>query len=329
MLKYIALRLLTFFLVLIGTSFVAFMILYFFSPEGAPASIAVWFGHTDGSPSGIYAWNAVRGLNDHILIQYIRYIAGVFRGNLGVSFTHFVPLTPIIMQHFSHTVLLGLFSIAISLILAFLTSTVSYKKKSFWIGGATKAIALIGISMPAFVLGMLLIFLFPEAIGALITIRQPGLGRYASFTNNYNLLLPSVSLGIVMFFVILYSINSTFPSIIRQNYIRTAYSKGLSEDRVFKKHILYNIFACTLPALRANLGTFFANIIFIEFLFSRPGIGWILHRTAWSRDYPMILGCLIMFILFYWLINVILDIAQAFIDPRKREPFSPLYMSQY
>jgi len=313
--KYAFRRIVTLVPVLVGTSFIAFMVLYL-SPGDVLTLMII--GHTP--PEVIEAFREYHGLNDPILIQYIRYITRAFTGNFGVSFTWRTPVSHAIIHHLPHTLQLGFTSILISLALALPIGILAAIKKSTWIDGFIKGIALIGISVPVFVLAILLMFLFPELSPRM---PRPGASSQTIFiaSQQYHsyLLLPSITLGIGMLSAMLYTIRNSLHEVIEKNYIRTARSKGLQKNTIVCKHALRSAIIPILSDFRSHLGNFVVAIIIVEHIFRRPGIGRLLMQGILSRDYPTTLGAIFMFVLIYAIINILLDITQAFIDPRIRE----------
>ncbi|MCL2564613.1 MAG: ABC transporter permease [Defluviitaleaceae bacterium] len=296
---YAAKRVIALIPVLIGTTFIAFMVLYHFAP-GDPFTFALG----PYNPEWVHEMREIHGMNDPILIHFVRYISGVFTGDFGTSFRdHRLSITNEIMPRFMLTLRLSLAALSAALILAFPIGIAAAVKKSTWIDRASIFIAIIGISMPVFWLGLLLLGLFSFNLEWFPT---SGAARWNS------IVLPGIALGSGILFAMVRSIRSSILDIMRQDYIKTAQAKGLSNSKVIRKHMLRNALAPILKAFKLHFSDFFTGIVLVEVLFSWPGIGRLFIQGIAARDYPMILGCLVMFILFYAVINILVDIAQVF-----------------
>ena len=307
MLKYVFKRVLVLIPILVVTMFIAFMLLHL-SP-GCPGA----FPLGGGSPSEAWQWREMHGLNDPILIQYARYMAGVFRGDFGSSFRNNVAIADEVMLRFPRTLRLSLAALSVSLLLAVPMGIIAAVKRDTWIDKVSMFIALIGISIPIMWLGLLLVFFFPHHL------YWRSERNFMAWTNEWNsVILPGIALGTAMMAAMISSTRSAMLEAVKQDYIRTARAKGLSNGKVICKHALPNIIIPVLASFKANLGVFFTGIVIIETIFAWPGIGRLMIQSISARDYPMVLGCLFMFILSFALINLVIDIAKAFADPGVR-----------
>jgi len=305
MLKYIGKQLLILILFSAAAISIAFMVLYLL---GNPTR------HIDRSMRYIpradaIAFREMHGLNDPVLIQYTRYMAGIFRGDLGNSFRTGVPVAQEVMQRFPHTLRLSFVTLLFSLLLAVPVGIIAAVKRNTWIDSMSMLIALIGISIPIMWLGIMLIYIKHVRIGWPITI--PG--------NQWNaIILPGIILGTGMMAAMIRSTRASVLEAMEQNYIRTARAKGLPDNKIIRKHILPNIIIPMLASFKANLGVLFTGILIVETTFAWPGIGRLMIQAISANDFPVVLGSLLMFILFFAFINFIVDIAKAFADPVMR-----------
>jgi len=295
---YSAKKVVAWVIVLLGAMFVVFMTVDFMPlPIGA-----VTIGCFDATPEALQAWRELHGLQYPILIRYTHYIIGVIQGDLGFwSRGHDPTVTPIITQNLTYTLRLALASLSTSLALALPISALTATRKSERLDKAIKYITIIGNSLPIFLLGMLLI-----AMQRLPIISGPG----------NSLILPSLTLGIGIFCAMLPKVHASFAETIEQSYILAARAKGLSTEKVLRKHALRNILVPTMTAIRAHIGALFNGIIIVEYMFNRPGIGRLLMQGIVGRNYALVLACVTVFILLYASISIFMDIAQAIIDPR-------------
>jgi len=295
--KYVFKKLITLIPIMFGTTFIVFVVLYYFPPQHSMrlfSSSTIYF---------IADCDLTHGHAPSVLHLYIWYIMGVFEGDLGFSLITGTPVALEVFARVPFTLQLGLTSLLASLVLAFPIGILAAVRKNTWIDKLIGFIALIGISMPIFALGILLVALFLLPLPA-------ASGRPPLF------LLPSTTLGFGMFCAMLRSIRASFLEVIGQDYITSARAKGLFKNKAICKHVLRNSFASSLSAFRTHLGDFFTGIVIVEFLFGRPGIGRFFVQRTLQLDYPMIIACIIIFVLCYFVINLTVDIAQAFIDPR-------------
>lgn len=305
--KYVVKRLIALIPVVAGCTFIVFMIMHL-SP-GCPATFALG---QDATPEALWEWREMHGLNDPILIQYARYIVRVFMGDFGSSFRNNVSITQEVMQRFPHTLQLSMAALSVSLLLAFPIGIISAVKQNTWIDGLSMFIALIGISMPVFWLGLLLVLFFSLHLGWF-----PSSGA-----NQWNsVVLPGITLGTGMMAAMARTTRSSMLEVIRQDYIRTARSKGLSNGKVIRKHAIRNALIPVLTIFGIQLGNLLTGSVITETVFAWPGIGRLMIQGISARDYPMVLGCMVMFVLCFAIINLLVDLAYAFVDPRIRAQY--------
>jgi len=299
---YVLRRLVAWTLVLIGAIFVAFMVLYYI---GTPRFVP--FGQ-DTAQWAIDAWYEMFGLNDPALTQFFRYIAGVFSGDLGISFRRNVSVVNEVMPRFAYTFWIGALAFLSSFILATFIGILSVIKKGYLTDKLVKTITNLGISMPITWLSLLVVVANGGPFNRPMSGEPPNVFYIA--------ILPIIALGISMFFIMIDAVRVSMLGAGNPNYIQTAYTKGLSKAKVVLKHTFKNALVSILSTIRKHLGTFFTGLIIVEQIFFSPGIGRLLIQSVLSGDYPMVLGCILLFILFYTTLNLLIDITQAFIDPR-------------
>jgi len=305
--KYVIKRLIALIPVVAGCTFIVYMIMYL-SP-GDPATFALG---QDATPEAIYEWREMFGLNDPVLVQYARYIVGVFMGDFGTSFRNNVSITTEVMSRFPFTLQLAMAALSVSLILAFPIGIISAVRQNTWIDGLSMFIALIGISMPVFWMGLLLVLFFSLNLG---WFPSSGANQWSS------VVLPGITLGTSMMAAMARTTRSSMLEVIRQDYIRTARSKGLTYGRVIRKHAIRNALIPTLTIFGIQLGNLLTGSVITETVFAWPGIGRLMIQGISARDYPMVLGCMVMFVVCFAVINLLVDLAYAFVDPRIRAQY--------
>ena len=304
MLKYIIKRLLALIPIIVGAMFVVFL-LFHFSP-GCPAT----FTGPTVTPEALWEWREMHGLNDPVLIQYVRYMAGLFTGDFGNSFRNNVSINEEVVQGLPNTLILGSAALTAALLLAVPMGIIAAVKQNTWIDGVSMFIALIGISIPVFWLGILLVLFFSMRLDWFPT----------SGANEWNsIFLPAITLGTGMMAAMIHRIRLSMLEIMKKDYIRTARAKGLTGGKIIRKHVLRNALIPILEAFKVHLGTFLVSLLITETVFAWPGIGRLVIQGISARDYPMILACMLMFIILFSVMKLLVDIAQVFIDPRVKE----------
>ena len=303
MYKFILKRLLALIPVLIGVTFIVFLIMNL-SP-GDPAKIKLG---PDATPENVAQLREEMGLNDPLLVQYGRYMWDLLHGDMGESFVSGQPVKDEIWARFPYTFSLAITSVLLALILAVPIGILSATKQySIWDNISTVA-ALFGISMPSFWLGLLLILLFSVRLGWL-----PSGGVDDGYLS---LILPSITLALASMATIMRTTRSSMLEVIRQDYIRTARAKGIPRKTVITKHALRNALIPTVTVSGIEMGALLGGALLTETIFSWPGIGRLTVDSIQSKNTPVVLGCLIVFAVCFSIVNLIVDLLYAFIDPR-------------
>jgi oligopeptide transport system permease protein len=248
-------------------------------------------------------------LDQPVWTQYAEYMRGLVRGDLGHSMKRTQTVNEIISDHYSYSLRLGLLSMLFALVFGVaLGVTAAVRQNSMWDHGSM-AIALLGISIPSFVLGPMLIRVFSISLGWLPPARFEG---FAS------MILPSMTLGMIYMGVVARLSRSGMLETMRQDYIRTARAKGLSERVVVWKHGvrlgLMPVVTFVGPALAALITGSFV----VEKIFQIPGLGFYFVASITDRDYPVLTGVLVFYALFLVTMNLLVDIAYGVLDPRIR-----------
>jgi peptide/nickel transport system permease protein len=307
--KYILKRLFALIPVIIGVTFIVFMILAL--APGDPASLALG---QDATPESLHEWREMHGLNDPVLVQYFNYIVGVFMGDFGTSWNrNNINVTLEITTRFPATLQLSICAILFTSIIAFPLGILAAVKQNTWIDGLSMFIALIGVSMPIFWFGLLLVLFFSLQLG---WFPSSGANTW------HSVVLPSFALGFASMASMARTTRSSMLEVIRQDYIRTARSKGIAYGKVIRKHAVKNALIPTLTIFGIQLGNLLTGSVVTETVFAWPGIGRLMLQAILARDTPMVLGCMIMFTLCFSIVNLLVDLAYAFVDPRIRAQYS-------
>lgn len=249
------------------------------------------------------------GLDKPLHIQYFRYVTGVFRGDFGRSLFTRTPVRDEILLRFPNTLQLALASmgvaVAIGLVFGISAAIVRIPGVSFLIMVG----ALVGIAMPHFWLGLMLILFLGVQLGWFPVVAGSGI---------HGLVLPAVTLGLSSGALLARLVRSTMLEVIRQDYIRTARAKGLTERVVIIRHALRNALIPILTVAGIQFGSLLGGTVIIESVFARAGIGRLAIIAIQQRDIPLVLGVVIFFAITYVLMNLLVDLSYAFLDPRIR-----------
>ena len=240
------------------------------------------------------------GLDRPVLVQYGIYLRGLLHGDLGSSFRNQQPVLTSIVGRYPATIELAIAAATISILLAIPFGVIAAIRKGKAPDKAVGLISLLGVSLPNFVLGPLLILLFSITLGWL-----PVSGR-GSFRN---LVLPAVTTRMV---------RGSMLEEIHQDYVRTAKAKGLSERVVVFRHALRNGLIPVITILGLQMGVLLAGAIITESIFSWPGLGLLTIQAINARDYPLVQGCILTIAVTYILINLVTDLLYSVVDPRIR-----------
>lgn len=303
MLKYIAKRILYLIPVLIGVSLIVFGLL-FISP-GDPARNILG---TNAPEEAVRELREEMGLNEPFHIQYGNYIKKIItKGDLGSSYITKIPVVKEIQSRAGSTVKLAFLSITFAVLIGIPIGIISAIKQYSIFDNITMIFALIGISMPVFWLGLLLIMLFSVYLGIL-----PSSG----FSTPIHMILPAIALGSQSVSVITRMTRSSMLEVINQDYIRTARAKGQRERIVIWKHALNNALIPIVTVIGIQFGQLMGGALMTEVIFSIPGIGRLMVDSIKMRDTPMVLGCVFFVAVTFSLVNLIVDILYTYIDPR-------------
>jgi len=249
------------------------------------------------------------GLDRPLLEQYRAYLVGLLRGDLGVSFRNQEPVARAIATRYPATLQLAVAAIIVSLIFSVPAGVISAVKRGTFIDSAIGVLSLLGVSLPNFALGPLLILLFSIFLGVLPVSGRGGIAH---------LILPAATLGGALAAITTRMVRASMLEEIQQDYIRTARAKGLSERVVLFRHALRNGLLPVITILGLQTGALLAGAIITESVFAWPGLGRLTVQAINARDYPLLQGCILTIALSYILINLLTDAIYSVVDPRIR-----------
>ncbi len=250
------------------------------------------------------------GLDQSIGVQYIHFLKGLVHRDLGYSFAYQTPVSSILMERFPATLELAVVSLLIALLIAFPLGIAAALRPNSIQDHLCRGFSLLGVSIPNFWLGPLLILIFSIGLNLL-----PVSGR-EGFTS---LVLPAITLGISLSGILSRMIRSSLMDALSEEYIRAAHARGLSIPRVILKHALKNSLLPVVTLLGLQAGALLSGAVITETIFSWPGIGRLLIQGIQMRDYPLVQGTVLFFCLSYLLIHLLVDTTTTLLDPRIKE----------
>ncbi|MGG3161260.1 nickel ABC transporter permease [Geobacillus stearothermophilus] len=296
-------------LLLVGISFLVFTSMYI--APGDPATIIA--GPT-ASQSDIEAIREDLGLNDPFLVQYGRYMNGLFHGDLGYSYQTKQPVWDAIMTRFPNTLKLAIASIIVAVIIGVVAGIISAIRQNSWFDVSSTVFALAGISIPNFWLGTVLILIFAVNLQLLPVggLDQP----FYTAEGLKQLILPAITLGTGSAAMIARMSRSSMLEVIRADFIRTARAKGLRERTVIWVHALRNAMIPVITVIGLNFGFLLGGTIITEQVFAINGVGRLMVQAIAARDFPMVQGSVLLVATLFVLVNLIVDIIYTLVDPR-------------
>ncbi len=306
--KFVLNRILMMLPVLLGVSLVVFSMMYF--TPGDPARMIL--GET-ASETEVRELREEMGLNDPFLLQYGRYLKkAVFEGDLGTSYVTGRPVVTEIVARFPTTMLLAVLSVFISVLIGIPTGIVSATRQYSLFDNLAMILALVGVSMPNFWQGLVLIIVFSLHLGWL-----PASGFYGPAY----WILPALTIGTSTAATITRMTRSSMLEVIRQDYIRTARAKGQTELVVILKHALKNALIPIITVIGLQLGRGLGGAILTESIFSIPGLGKLMVDSIKARNYPVVQGGVLFIAVMFSFINLLVDVLYAYADPRIKSQY--------
>ena len=250
------------------------------------------------------------GLNDPLHVQYGRFLRGAVTADLGTSVRLRAPVLDLILDRLGSTLALSLGGILFAVIIGVTTGVMAALKQGSWIDGFSRVLAYAGVSLPLFWLGLLLILVFAFWLPWFPPAGSEGLR---------SLVLPSLSLGLLSAGVIARLTRASLLEVLVEDYVRAAWAKGLPKRIVYLRHALRNAFLPVLTILGLQFGAMLAGAVVTETVFSRPGLGRLVVSAILWKDYPLVQGIVLFMATAYVLVNLLVDLLAAWLDPRIRD----------
>ncbi|MFV9425187.1 ABC transporter permease [Microbacterium sp. S1037] len=312
MARFLGARLLSSAIVLLGVLIVVFALVHLV--PGDPVRLALGTRYT---PEAYEALRAASGLDRSLPEQFFSYLAHAVTGDLGVSFRNGQPVTTTLLQRLPATISLALVGLVVALIISIPAGISSALREGRVSDVIVRLSSQFGVSIPDFWLGMLLISLFSVTLGLL-----PASG-YVAFADDpagwlRQVTLPGVTVGLVAGAIMTRYIRAAVIDVASSGYIRTAVSKGLPRRVVVSRHIVRGALVPVLTIAGIQLATILGGVIVVEVVFAWPGLGRLVYDAVAARDYPLIQGAVLLVAVMFIVVNLIVDVLYAVVDPRIR-----------
>jgi peptide/nickel transport system permease protein len=312
MTQYLVRRVLAIVPVLFGISILVFLLVHLI-----PGDVAQILLGTSATDQQIETLRRTFGLDRPLPLQYVDWLSHIVRGDFGVSFRTNRPVLPDLVSRFGVTLQLTIVSMVIALVVAIPLGVISAANRGRTSDSVSRVVALLGLSIPNFWLGTLLILFV-----SLVLHWLPPVGFVSLLDNPWlgiqTLILPALALGTAVAAFIMRMVRSSLLEVLRQDYVRTAYAKGLPDRTVLYRHALKNAFIPVLTVIGVQIGYLLGGAVIIESIFSLPGMGRFLLDSISNRDYSIVQGGVLFIALIFCLVNLSVDLVYAWIDPRIR-----------
>jgi peptide/nickel transport system permease protein len=310
--RYLAYRLLSAIPILLVVSLVSFLII--FLVPGDPASEIAGPGASKDEVDRI---RQSLGLDQHVGIQMLTWYRRLLQGDLGQSILLNRSVTTAIIERAPVTLSLALLALALSVGFALILGIVAAVRQNTWVDQSAMTMALLGLSLPDFWVGLVMIYLFAVLLGWVPT------GGYVELSKGVgpwlrSLILPATALGLAQLGLLARITRATMLEVLRQDYVRTARAKGVPERQVIDRHALANTLIPIVTIIGIIVGILLGGAVVVESVFALPGVGRLIIGAILRRDYPVIQGGLLLTASIYVFVNILVDVLYAWLDPRVR-----------
>ena len=265
------------------------------------------------------------GLNDPVLVQFWHYIVRLMHGNLGISYYNQVPVFQLIMERLPATLELVFVSVVFAMLIGFPLGVWSAISRKKWLKEGVQILSLVGVSLPWFLTGILLIIVFSVWLGWFPSSGRGDIVKIGGWSTGlltasgwHSIILPSLSLGLSMVTIIMRLIRTEMSEVLKADYIKFARARGLVNRSIWFRHALRNALLPVVTVIGLQIGGLIAFAIVIETVFQWPGMGLLLIQSINYVDVPVLSGYLLFTALIFIVINTIVDLLYYLIDPRMR-----------
>ncbi|MDQ7843164.1 MAG: ABC transporter permease [Armatimonadota bacterium] len=305
---FIARRLLLALPVFVGVTLVTFVLMYVV--PGDPVTVMVEEKMASTDPTAARLFREKWGLNDPLAVQYLKFLRNALRGDLGLSFRSEQPVLSTVLERFPATARLAAAALAVAVAIGIPLGVLAALRQNTALDAAAISLATFGVSIPNFWLGLLLIYVVAVELRWL---PPSGYGPPYPY-----LIMPALTLGTGLAAVIARLTRSSMLEVIRQDYVRTARAKGLAERRVIVAHALRNAAIPIVTIIGVQISGLLSGAVITERVFSWPGVGRLLLDSIGARDLPVVQGCVLFIASVFIILNLVVDLSYAWLDPRIR-----------
>ncbi|WP_459129457.1 ABC transporter permease [Guggenheimella bovis] len=300
--KYIFRRLGMMILVIIGISFIVFTIMNL--TPGNPAYLILG---QSASPEQVAKLEAKLGINDPFFVRYFHYMANMLKGDFGNSYNTGLPVFEEIFARFPTTLKLSAIAMFIASLIGIPVGVISAVRQYSFTDAISTTLALLFASIPSFVLGLVLMLVFSLQLRWL---PPTGIDSFRNY------ILPAVTLSTITMATLVRMTRSTMLEVLKQDYVRTARAKGVGEKSIVLKHALKNALLPIVTVIGVDFGYLLGGTVVVESVFSIPGLGTLLINAIRMKDTPTVMAAIMFVTLAYSIVNLLVDLIYAFIDPR-------------
>jgi peptide/nickel transport system permease protein len=292
-----------------------FIFLLLHLSPGDPAAI---IAGDNATQEQITAIRQKLGLDDPLPVQFFRWAAGVLSGDLGISIFSNVPVTTLVKQRLEPTISLAFTTIILAVTLAIAAGVLASWKAGTWVDRLVMVLSVVSFSVPVFVVGYLLIYVFA------ITLRWLPVQGYVPISEGFfwgwfrHLILPSIALGLAYVALIARITRTAMLDVLAEDYMRTARAKGVATSPMLLKHALKNAGVPIVTVIGIGIALLIGGVVITETVFNLPGIGRLVVDAISKRDYPIIQGVILIFSGVYVIVNLLVDLTYTLLDPRIR-----------
>ncbi|KQL49721.1 peptide ABC transporter permease [Brevibacillus choshinensis] len=300
--QYLLKRLMSGLIVLVGVSLFSFALIHLI--PGDPVRIMLG---EKATKERVEQLREHMGLNKPLVVQYVNYATGVLKGDLGTSLKTSRPVSMEIAQRFPATLKMALSGIVVAIVAGVIMGILAAKYKDTYVDYAIMSLATLGMSLPSFWLGLLVIMVFAVNLGWF---------PVAGGTGFKDLIMPAVTLGVLLSTTISRLTRSGMVEVLSNDYIRTARAKGMGEGIVLFRHAFRNVMIPVVAVVGLQMAALLGGAVIVEQVFNWPGIGTLAIEAISSRDFPMIQGIILFMGAIYVIVNICVDLLYAVLDPR-------------
>lgn len=300
--RYIIKRLMMLIPVILGVILLVFVVM-----DLAPGDPVLMVASPDATEEELEALRVELGLDKGLLHRYVSYVGNMLKGNLGTSYTTNRAVLEVYMERLPETLKLALGAVILAIIFSIVLGIIAAVHQNTWKDSFAMVTALIGVSMPSFWLGLLLMLLFALKLGWFPSGGTAGVK---------SLVLPAITLGMSFAAMMTRTTRSAMLDVLRSDYLRTARAKGVNENKVVLKHAFKNALIPIITVFGTQFSHAVGGAVLVETIFSYPGVGKMIVDAIGNRDIPSVTGGIVMTTILVTCVNLLIDLLYAFVDPR-------------